>query len=309
MAENTEISWADATWSPWTGCTKISPACTGCYAANLMDTRMHRVEWGEAGVGEGTRALMSEAYWKKPLAWNRQAAAAGKPMTVFPSLCDPFDTAVPPPWRRRFVELMEATPNLLWLLLTKRIGNVRKLTSASMGERPLPPNVALGGTFANQEEWDRDWWKLAEAQRFVQGRFTFGSFEPLLGPITFRGGWMPDLNLTGGETDQGSHKARPTHPDWFRGLRDQALAAGKIYHHKQNGQWVRHYPSPGGDLGGDIRADRVRIVHRDHHSDAELCQRSFYPGDIWMKHVSKSEAGRLLDGVLHDGYPEVRSNG
>lgn len=298
MAETTGISWADATWSPWTGCTKISPACAGCYAAHLMDTRMGRVEWGEAGVGEGERSLMSEGYWKKPLAWNKQAAAAGKPMTVFPSLCDPFDTAVPQHWRRRFVELMEATPNLLWLLLTKRIGNVRKLTSPSAGERLLPPNVAIGGTFANQEEWDRDGWKLEDTKHFVDARFTFGSFEPLLGPINFRGGWMPDVLFGGGETNQGTHMARPTHPDWFRSLRDQAAAAGKIYHHKQNGEWL-----PEGFDGQERGPSLHWAVWIGDRWDFNASGGS---QGQWMAKVGKKRAGRLLDGVLHDGYPEVK---
>lgn len=76
MADTTAISWTDYTWSPWTGCARISPACEGCYAAQLMDTRMHRAEWGAPGSGEGTRSIMSEDYWKKPLAWNRKAAKA-----------------------------------------------------------------------------------------------------------------------------------------------------------------------------------------------------------------------------------------
>lgn len=292
MGDTTNISWADRTFSPWTGCTKISPACDGCYAAHLMDTRMGRVEWGEPGAGEGTRDLMSDAYWRQPLNWNREAAKTGVTPWVFPSLCDPFDTAVPPPWRWRFMDLMEATPNILWLLLTKRIGNVRKLTDPLRGERVLPRNVALGGTFANQEEWDRDWQKLRDAQIATRARFTFGSFEPLLGPIDFGGVWMPAWVVTGGETDQGSHKARPSNPEWFRSIRDQCALTGVPYHHKQNGEWVAY-----GQVNG--RPNENLGLPGRPRENIEL-------GGETMFRVGKKAAGRALDGVVHDARPQVR---
>ena len=46
MAENTAIEWADHTFNPWLGCTKVSPACDNCYAEARMDTRLHVVQWG-----------------------------------------------------------------------------------------------------------------------------------------------------------------------------------------------------------------------------------------------------------------------
>ena len=48
MAENSAISWTRHTWNPWMGCTKISPACDGCYAEALMDKRYGKVQWGNA---------------------------------------------------------------------------------------------------------------------------------------------------------------------------------------------------------------------------------------------------------------------
>lgn len=301
MGETTHISWADGTFSPWTGCTKISPACDGCYAAHLMDTRMGRVEWGEASVGEGTRALMSDDYWRKPLTWNRQAAKSGVTPWIFPSLCDPFDTAVPPQWRWHFFDLMEATPNILWLLLTKRIGNVRKLTDPLRGERVLPRNVALGGTFANQEEWDRDGHKLRDAQIATGARFTFGSFEPMLGPIDFGGGWMPAWVVAGGETDQGSHKARPSSIRWFRSLRDQCADMGVPFHFKQWGEWVGGEVYSVGDQGGFAR-------HQDgkpHPGKPDHWWSGGAFGGVISTRIGKKAAGRALDGVVHDARPEV----
>lgn len=300
VAERTNISWCHKTWSPWTGCAKISPACAGCYAAHLMDTRMGRVEWGEPGSGEGTRDLMSDDYWRKPLAWNRAAVRDGARPTVFPSLCDPFDTAVPPAWRWRFVELMEATPHLVWLLLTKRIGNAVRLTDPARGERPLPRNVALGATFANQEEWDRDNPKLRDAARAVGPMFTFGSFEPLLGPVVM-GDWHPDWVITGGETDQGKHKARPTHPAWFRSLRDQCAATGTPYHHKQNGEFLpvevsrEEYLNPKPEHAGELAAK----------SNGSFGFYSLSDRMTVMRRVGKRRAGRLLDGRTYDDMPRA----
>lgn len=285
MAEQTEISWADRTWSPWTGCAKISPGCDGCYAAHLMDTRMGRVQWGEPGAGEGTRDLMSAAYWRKPLAWDREAAKTGARPTVFPSLCDPFDTAVRMPWRWRLFDLIEATPHLTWLLLTKRVGNVLKLSDPERGERCLPRNAAIGATFVNQAEWDRDWPKLRDVQWRREPAFTFGSFEPLLGPIEFTEGWLPDWMIAGGESTQGAHEARPSHPAWFRAIRDAATAGGKAFHFKQWGEWIDH-DQPGVDMLGTSRSP----MHFWTPSHASV-------------RIGKKAAGRLLDGRTHDSLP------
>ncbi len=281
MAEETNISWADRTFSPWTGCSRVSDACDGCYAAHLMETRMHRVEWGAPGVGEGTRDLMSDGYWKKPLAWNRQAAKDGTRPTIFPSLCDPFDLAVDQMWFNRFVDLMESTPNLIWLLLTKRIGNVRKLTDPCKGGRMLPNNVAIGSTFANQMEWDRDSRKLRDVADYFEPLFTFSSYEPMLSDIDFDGGWMPDWIIAGGETDQGAHMARPTHPQWPRNLRDQCAEAGKPFHWKQNGEWVSV-----SEVAGE----------GEHFS---------FPDGATVRKIGKAKSGRTIDGRTHDEFPAV----
>jgi protein gp37 len=306
MGETTKIEWADRTWSPWTGCAHTSPACDGCYARDMMDYRFHRAEWGGPGLGEGTRTLLSEGYWRKPTAWNQEAALARRRITVFPSLCDPFDNAVPQPWRRRFVERMETTPSLLWLLLTKRIGNVRKLTDASRGELPLPPNHAIGATFANQDEWDRDWRKLRDAARWSGAAFTFASFEPMLSGVDM-GEWVPDWVIAGGESTQGAHQARPSHPDWFRSLRDQCARAGKAFLFKQWGEWAPARPKPDGTAGRYAIATALtsstfwpsRVVEIDVYPR----QFDLFGGAHVLERVGKRAAGRTLDGVTHDGFP------
>src|SRR5881394_1441244 len=120
MAEITGISWADSTFNPWIGCTKVGPGCDHCYA-QVLDSRYR---WGGAthwGVGK-PRMRTSVSNWKKPLAWNAKAAKSGKPWRVFcASLTDVFDNEVPEEWRADLWRLIGATPALTWLLLTKRI--------------------------------------------------------------------------------------------------------------------------------------------------------------------------------------------
>jgi protein gp37 len=190
MAENTSISWADHTFNPWIGCTKVSPACDGCYAAHLMGGgRYKRVEWGEPGKGEGTRSRTAPANWRKPLAWNRKAAAApGQTFVFCASLADVFDTAVPMEWRRDLFDLIHRTPNLTWLLLTKRPGMIVNLFNAQ--ERndcalsfSWPRNAAIGCTVVTQAEADRDVPKLLQAKAVLNPAFAFLSMEPLLGPV------------------------------------------------------------------------------------------------------------------------------
>jgi protein gp37 len=229
MAENSKIEWTDHTFNPWIGCTKVSPACDGCYAENLMAHRYHRVEWG---AGED-RKRTSDSNWRKPLAWNKAAASKTGPTFVFcASLADVFDNEVDPRWRGDLFDLIDGTPNLTWLLLTKRIGNVMKMTDLMRGGYPLPTNVAIGATIANQEEYDRDRIKLWEVKRDREPLFTFGSFEPLLGPVILDK-YAPDWVIVGGETNQGQHKARFTDADWFRAMRDQCGRLGRAFFMKQ----------------------------------------------------------------------------
>lgn len=79
MAENSKIEWTDHTWNPWVGCTKVGPACDGCYAEAMMDLRYGRVQWGAPGKGAGTRSRTSASNWRKPFAWDRAAPTTDTP--------------------------------------------------------------------------------------------------------------------------------------------------------------------------------------------------------------------------------------
>ena len=226
MAENSKIEWTDHTFNPWIGCTKVSPACDHCYAEAMMDTRYGRVSWGAGN----DRVRTSPGNWRLPLRWNREALAEGaRPFVFCASLADVFDNEVDPAWRRDLFDLIEATPNLIWLLLTKRIGNVVKMTDPMAGNQPLPPNAALGATMANQGEYDRDRMKLVDAARVCAPMFTFGSFEPLLGPVILDTN-APDWIIVGGESGRA---VREMPHDWARDLRDASMRLGRAFFMKQ----------------------------------------------------------------------------
>ena len=235
MAENSLIEWTDNTFNPWIGCTKVSPACDNCYAEALMDSRYGRVQWGAGNP----RSRTAPSTWKQPRKWNREAEKAGaRPFVFCSSLADVFDNEVDPDWRADLFKLIEETPHLVWLLLTKRIGNANRMIAEAGG---LPRNVALGATMANQYEYDRDRLKLEAARRDWPVLFTFGSFEPLLGPVILDSN-APDWIIVGGESGP---NARPMDLDWARSLRGQANRLGRVFNFKQVGG---RRPDKGGHL-------------------------------------------------------------
>jgi protein gp37 len=226
MAEHSEISWTDATFNPWIGCTKVSPACDHCYAERDNSRRKWVEGWGPGVPRRRTKT------WGEPVKWNRKAAESGKPIRVFcASLADVFDNEAPQAWRDDLWALIRQTPDLRWILLTKRIGNAAKMLPGDWDD-PSYDHVGLMATIANQEEWNRDLFKLMSTPAAWHGV----SAEPLLGPIDLMAGGfgagLPDWIITGGESGP---TRRPLDMDWVRGIRDQCAAYGVTFHHKQNG--------------------------------------------------------------------------
>jgi protein gp37 len=258
------------TFNPWRGCTKVSPGCTHCYAETLSHRNPKVLGiWGD----NGTRVVASEAAWREPWKWDRAAGAAGERHRVFcASLADVFEDRpelVAP--RVRLFHLINETPNLDWLLLTKRPENIRRFCGAPDVRRSwaesTPPNVWLGTSIENQATADERIPHLLKTPAAVR----FLSCEPLLGPVDLmpwfqRGercrecgstklgtldpcgpdwyaGLPPLCTRCGGLTESPIHwvivggesgpKARPMHPAWARSLRDQCQAAGVSYFMKQ----------------------------------------------------------------------------
>jgi protein gp37 len=136
---------------------------------------------------------------------------------------DWLDNQVPQQWRIDLTQLIEATPELDWLLLTKRIENFKKLAPWAQ----CPPNVWLGITTESQDYFDRRWPILARTPATVR----FISYEPALGPLTLaHHDKLPDWIICGGES--GRH-ARMMDPAWARALRDECIDRRVAFFMKQ----------------------------------------------------------------------------
>lgn len=314
MSENSRIEWTDHTFNPWWGCAKVSPACDNCYAER--DSKRFsgdQVLWGV----HAARREFGDKHWIDPVKWDAKAKADGVRRRVFcASMADVFDKNSPLGARERLWELIEETPNLDWLLLTKRIGNVTDMIPARW-VHILPSNIWLGISVVNQEEANRDIPKLLQVRAAVR----FLSMEPLLGKVEIqrylgeqwrctdcggifkrnqcsrrRGilecphcwpmnsivGTLKNASLewviVGGES--GPH-ARPMHPEWARSLRDQCAAAGVPFLFKQWGEWLGE--------GQDGNPEHEPMELNASNSPAR---------------VGKKAAGRQLDGRTHDEFPE-----
>jgi protein gp37 len=221
MAETSGISWTDATFNPWIGCTRVSPACDHCYAARDNERRKWVADWGTGVPRRRTKT------WGDPVKWNRKAQATGyRPRVFCASLADVFDNEVDQSWRDDLWQLIRETPNLRWMLLTKRIGNASKMLPLAWDSGAYE-HVGLMATLANQEEWDRDYRKLADLPMAWRGV----SAEPLLGPIVIGSAW-PDWIITGGESGP---VRRALDINAVRLMRDQCVRRNIAFHHKQNG--------------------------------------------------------------------------
>lgn len=270
MGSNSKIEWCDHTFNPWFGCTKVSEGCKHCYAEQLMDKRWNKVQWGP----QGKRAKTSNANWTEPLRWNKQAGQLGIRYRVFcASLADVFDDhpSVQSTWRRDLFFMMAGTPNLDWLVLTKRPENFHGQVPWSR----LPMNIWVGTSVENQEQAEKRIPRLLD----IPAKVRFLSMEPLLGDVKLNNGI--DWVIVGGES--GPH-ARQMHPDWARSVRDECQAAGVKFFFKQWGEWApcTHFAITEGTENNR--------VHR------------FEDGQL-MYRYGKKVAGRELDGREWDEMP------
>jgi protein gp37 len=243
----TRIEWTwrrllDGTWvigytfNTWWGCLKVSEECRGCYAEGIARHYGHQV-WGPAATTP--RRLFGEKHWQEPLRWNRQAEQTGHRRSVFcSSMADVYeDHPSVASERQKLWELIQATPWLNWLLLTKRPENI--LEMSPWGGSPWPDNVWIGTSVGLQRRAEERLPYLLEIPAVVR----FVSCEPLLGPLDLSP-WLPHLQwvICGGESGS---EARPMNPEWARSLHNQCLAEAVPFFFKQ---WGGRYHNSGGRL-------------------------------------------------------------
>ena len=214
MGANSQIEWTESTWNPVTGCTKVSPGCTHCYAER-MARRLKAM--GQPNYRNGFQVTMHEHAVNLPLGWKR-------PQMVFVnSMSDLFHEDVPVDFIRRVFDVMQQADRHLFQILTKRSARVSELAPLL----PWPANVWMGVTVES-----RDYIHRIDDLRQVPAAVRFLSLEPLLGPL-------PGLDLTdidwvivGGESGPG---ARAMAEAWALDLRDQCRRAGVAFFFKQWG--------------------------------------------------------------------------
>lgn len=330
MSDGTKIEWTDATWNVVNGCSVVSPGCTNCYAMRLAGMRLkhHPSREGltidtKAGPVWSGEVRFNDKVLLDPLHWRR-------PRKIF--VCahgDLFHENVPDEWIDRVFAVMALAPQHVFQVLTKRPERMRAYVTAienrpdaigqtlaavvrSAGlakeagldaidcwEQPLP-NVWLGVSAEDQKRYDERVWQLRATPAAVR----WLSCEPLIGPIDLGtlglrlakvgpdGHFQRDFDrseqihwvVAGGESGPG---ARPMHPDWARSLRDQCAAAHVPFLFKQWGDWW----------------SLEQAAREWGHSIAAA--RDYFLGKVTETHalIGKKKAGRLLDGVQHDGYP------
>jgi protein gp37 len=243
MSEKTIIAWTEHTWNPWRGCDKVSPGCKNCY----MFTAQYR-------YGRDPKQVVRTKTWGEPRRWQREAAAENRSAMVFTCSWSDWFHAAADEWRQEAWDLVRATPNLSYQILTKRADRIVDHLPADWGDGY--PNVWLG---VSVEDRARTW--RIDALRDIPAAVRFLSVEPLLedlGELDLRG---IDWVIVGGESGPGW---RPMDHDWALSIRDQCQAAGVAFFFKQSaaprtemgieldGEIIRNYPTPRATSGGAV---------------------------------------------------------
>jgi protein gp37 len=318
MADGTKIEWTNETLNPirarrfvalpdadpgdlgeerigW-HCEHKSPGCVNCYAEkhNLAGRSIFtgtRLPY-KPGHRKDVEIFLDEKVLAKPLTWRR-------PRMIFVcSMTDLFADFVTDEMLDRVFAMMALCPQHTFQLLTKRADRMRAYCS-QLPERiaswacdsgldfVTPPirNVWLGVSVEDQRRAD----ERREDFRATPAAVKFVSYEPALGPVDWSGWEFVNQIISGGESGP---RARPTHPDWHRATRDFCARRGIAYFFKQ---WGEYRPSP---LGTERRLVNVR---RDGRWEPSVGQ--YGVNEELMSRVGKKAAGRLLDGVEHNGMP------
>lgn len=328
MSISTPIEWADSTVNPQMGCDGCElwnpkAGIKHCYAGTLTARHAGKPGWP---VAFDQPALFPERL-KTALRWPDLTGKArpekpwlnGKPRLIFLNdMGDTFTESLPVDWLAPHLPAMADSPHV-WMLLTKRPKRMRQFFE----QHPCPPNVWLHVSVTDQATAKARIPELLRIHAQVRGI----SAEPLLGPVDLTAGrwcsrteddhecetWIDHLSwvITGGES---GHGARPSHPDWFRSLRDQCAAARVPFFFKQwgeraptNGDARNEYGSP--YHGHDDPDGRSVVALPDGTLTDTGWNGGAGPhlrGGVQLIHLGKKAAGRLLDGVEHNGFPNVR---
>lgn len=312
MGDKSKIEWTDATWNPITGCTKVSDGCKHCYAERLFPRtygkqtvyRQYKEVRGGNPPGLPVKRAFTDVVCHPdrldhPLRWRR-------PRRIFVnSMSDLFHEDVLDNFIDQIFAVMALSPDHTFQVLTKRPERMAMYLCDEDGKADLietwwpPNNVWLGVSAENQKTFDERVEHLAAVPAAVR----FVSLEPLLGEIECGNAFDDPLDgspygkidwvIAGGESGP---KARPSHPGWFRSLRDQCTQSGVPFFFKQWGQWLPE----GQQNSAGVLCEDAYIFDEDEFPGTV----HFWPDHTASVRVRKKELGRLLDGKLWDEYPK-----
>lgn len=314
MGKVTGISWADHTFNPWIGCAKVSAGCQNCYAEHDTFPRMERAAGVELWGVNAARHVTGDGNWRQPETWNRRASRDRIRRKVFcASLADVFEARadlVEP--RARLWTLIEGTPHLDWLLLTKRPENIERMLPerwSSIGYymlhgtlpelSPFPQNVWMGVSAENEEQFRKRWPVLESVGRRWYIPVLFVSAEPLLGPIDMEDDlvefieheedntiWVRGIDwvICGGESGR---NARPMHPAWARSLRDQCQEVEVPFFFKSHGEWLH---------------ESQFTTEAQRHGGLSVVRREAGDGMQFVR-VGRKLTGDMLDGKGQHEFP------
>lgn len=339
MADKTGIEWTDATWNPVTGCAKVSQGCKHCYAEREWP-RLTKLVPAYAGR-DFTDVRTHSDRLAQPLRWQKPRMIFVNSMSDLFHPDVPFEFinlvfAVMSIADRHVFQVLTKRPERMreYLRDRDRVARIRAaalLLNGDIDESaicqvwPLP-NVWLGVSVEDQAAADARIPLLLDTPAAVR----WISAEPLLGSVRLSGlfglvtddedvridalagtfvvsrhqeaptplGSRVDWVVVGGESGP---KARPMHPAWARSLRDQCAAASVPFLFKQHGEWLATTFCD--DDAAMLPVKQTVYVRPDGSFHDGANGVDFFGGEEETSLVGKKAAGRLLDGVEHNGYP------
>ena len=207
-----------AMWRPWHGCHKCSPGCLNCY-----------VYRGDARYGRDASKVYRTGEYDLPVRGRRDGSprlAAGE--VVFTCLTSDFFVEDADEWRPRAWRMIRSRPDLMFFIITKRIGRFAVGLPEDWGEGY--GNVTIAVTCENQQKASERLPQLLA----LPIRHRQIMCEPLLEEIDLTPWLSADIEgvTAGGESGE---SARLCRYDWVLSLARQCENAGVPFWFKQTG--------------------------------------------------------------------------
>lgn len=214
----TNIAWADYSWNPVLGCSKVSNGCQNCYAERLS-SRQGWTEhpWTDEHAAENVTCR--EDKLDEPLAYDYPD---GYGRVFVNSMSDLFHEGVPESFIWRVFARCVTVPECVFIVLTKRPQR------AAAYDGPWPANVWMGTSVENQAVTKRLGWL-----RECDAKTLWVSFEPLIGPVGAVDLTDYDWAVVGGETAPPEDRRDMDHA-WAREIRDQCREQDVNFFFKQS---------------------------------------------------------------------------